>query len=85
MARLISLLDNFQISQTQQQTPVVDVTANQNSRQRISNIKLPRLNLSVFTGKCSEWTPFAQMFRTMISENKNLTDVEKFQYLHISI
>ncbi|KYQ56634.1 hypothetical protein ALC60_04431 [Trachymyrmex zeteki] len=86
MTRTVNLIDNFQAAQVQQQMPEVDSVANQVTVQRNSNIKLPRLNLPVFSGKCSEWMPFAQMFHTIISDDNNkLTDIEKFQYLRASL
>ncbi|XP_018359963.1 PREDICTED: uncharacterized protein LOC108759145 [Trachymyrmex cornetzi] len=85
MARLISLMNGCQTMQVLEQVPTGNVASNQNVSNRTSNIKLPRLNLPVFTGKYSEWTPFAQMFQTMISENNKLSNVEKLQYLRSSL
>ncbi|KAG5324762.1 YMD3 protein, partial [Pseudoatta argentina] len=45
--------------------PAVNIVTNQDTLQINSNIKLLRLNLPVFSGMCSKWTPFAQLFRTI--------------------
>ena len=42
---------------------------------------LPKLSLPRFTGKYSEWTPFKDLFSSMIANKSSLTKIEKFQYL----
>lgn len=50
-----------------------------------SHIRLPKLNLPIFSGKYQEWIPFSQMFRTIITNNTRLTNIERFQYLKSSL
>lgn len=45
------------------------------------HLKLPRVNLPAFTGSFEEWTPFRNMFQSMIDNNAALPDVQKMQYL----
>lgn len=84
MTRLRSLIEGFQGNQDLQ-VPISNIVNNQHRGQEISRVKLPRLNLPVFSGKYQEWTSFSQMFRTTISGNNNLSDIEKFQYLCTSL
>ena len=45
------------------------------------NLKLPRVNLPLFSGKFDEWIRFRNMFRSMIDQNNTLPNVQKLQYL----
>lgn len=47
--------------------------------------QLPRINLPKFSGRCVDWTQFRDLFVTMIKNDTSLTDVEKFQYLKMSL
>lgn len=53
----------------------------------ISNIpvRLPQINLTTFDGNHEEWAPFYDMFTALIHENKDLTSVQKFQYLRSAL
>lgn len=84
MTRLRILIEGFQGNQLTQDGPILNVN-NQPRPTGDSLVKLPRLNLPVFTGKYRDWTSFSQMFRTSIFRNNNLSDVEKFQYLRASL
>ncbi|GBM67494.1 hypothetical protein AVEN_49288-1 [Araneus ventricosus] len=44
-------------------------------------IKLPRLNISIFSGNCSEWLNFWISFEVAIHKNDSLSKIEKFAYL----
>ncbi|GBN24104.1 hypothetical protein AVEN_4059-1 [Araneus ventricosus] len=44
-------------------------------------IKLPRLNISIFSGNCSEWLNFWNSFEVAIHKNDSLSKIEKFAYL----
>lgn len=45
------------------------------------NIKLPNLNLPIFTGKYNEWVNFNDTFKSLIDSNPALTTIQKFYYL----
>lgn len=44
-------------------------------------IRLPTVNLPTFVGTFSSWKGFRDIFSSLIHENKNLRNVEKFHYL----
>ncbi|XP_062557874.1 uncharacterized protein LOC134222726 [Armigeres subalbatus] len=46
-----------------------------------SKVKLPEIRLPSFDGKIKEWVTFRDSFRSLIHENKQLTDVDRFSYL----
>ena len=56
------------------------------SSENKGNIKLPRLSLQQFNGSIREFRPFIQLFDKLIHENKDITNIEKMQYLmsHVS-
>ncbi|CAK1587363.1 unnamed protein product [Parnassius mnemosyne] len=45
------------------------------------NTKLPTINVPTYSGKYSEFKPFIQLFDSLIHNNQNLDDVQKFFYL----
>ena len=47
--------------------------------------KLPKLNLPIFSGKYSDWTPFIDLFDGTVDKNSSITDVQKLQYLKSSL
>ncbi|XP_017469900.1 PREDICTED: uncharacterized protein LOC108361708 [Rhagoletis zephyria] len=42
---------------------------------------LPKLQLTKFSGKHTEWLDFYNMFKVLVHNNAGLDDIEKFQYL----
>ncbi|XP_015509771.2 uncharacterized protein LOC107216949 [Neodiprion lecontei] len=48
-------------------------------------VRLPQIQLSNFDGNHEDWSPFYDMFTAVIHENKNLTIVQKFQYLRSAV
>lgn len=50
-----------------------------------NNIKLPRINVPVFTGKLDEWPNFYDLYRTLVHENQTISQIEKFQLLRLSL
>jgi hypothetical protein len=44
-------------------------------------INLPTLNLKSFSGNYKEWLSFENSFKSVISENTTLNNLQKFQYL----
>lgn len=44
--------------------------------------KLPKLILSKFKGNVTEWTGFWDSFKVAVHENPQLSEIDKFNYLH---
>ncbi|XP_058827738.1 uncharacterized protein LOC131687658 [Topomyia yanbarensis] len=51
----------------------------------VSRVKLPDIRLPSFSGKIREWVTFRDTFRSLIDNNNQLTDVDKFTYLRSSL
>ncbi|UYV69731.1 hypothetical protein LAZ67_7000518 [Cordylochernes scorpioides] len=51
----------------------------------ISNVKLPKFNLPVFSGEISQWLSFKDLFLITIDKNTTLSEIQKLQYLHSSL
>ncbi|XP_055589280.1 uncharacterized protein LOC129741568 [Uranotaenia lowii] len=47
--------------------------------------KYPELTLPTFTGKLSDWINFRDNFRSLIHDNPQLNDMDKFNYLRTSL
>ena len=45
------------------------------------NVKLPEIKIAPFSGKFEEWSPFIQLFETLIIDNATLSNVQRFLYL----
>lgn len=45
------------------------------------NVRLPKINLPIFSGQWEEWQMFSQLYQASIHNNHSLAAVEKFQYL----
>ena len=50
-----------------------------------ANIKLPKLNLPVFSGNYMEWTLFFDLFKGAVIDNSSLQGSQKLQYLKASV
>lgn len=46
---------------------------------------LPRIQVPLFSGNLEDWSQFYSLFKSLVGENKLLTDIEKFQYLRSSL
>lgn len=44
-------------------------------------VKLPQINIKPFKGDPAEWQSFIQLYNTLIIENVNLSDIQRFIYL----
>ncbi|XP_038106163.1 uncharacterized protein LOC119765952 [Culex quinquefasciatus] len=51
----------------------------------LSHVKLPDINLPIYTGELSEWIVFRDTFRSLIHNNSQLSDFDKFTYLRSSL
>ncbi|XP_062703664.1 uncharacterized protein LOC134286109 [Aedes albopictus] len=52
--------------------------------QPMSRVMLPDIKLPSFSGRIQEWTSFRDTFRSLIHNNQQLADVDKFTYLRSS-
>lgn len=48
-------------------------------------VNLPPLSLPEFRGEPTAWNPFFDLFDSLINKNENLSDIEKFRYLLLSL
>lgn len=85
IARIHYLLDSARSTRASQANAAAFNVESSQQANVNTHICLPKLNLPVFSGKYQEWTPFSQMFHTMITNNNRLTNIEKFQYLKSSL
>ncbi|XP_064458880.1 uncharacterized protein LOC135369151 [Ornithodoros turicata] len=69
-----SRLDKLRLDPVQSQSEV-------NPVQSQSGVKLPKLQLQIFSGELTNWISFWEQYRTAVDENARLTKSEKFQYL----
>ncbi|XP_062717112.1 uncharacterized protein LOC134292196 [Aedes albopictus] len=51
------------------------------SESSFSKVKLPEIRLPSFGGRIKEWVPFRDSFCSLIHENKQLNDMDRFSYL----
>lgn len=49
--------------------------------QKVSNVKLPKIDLPKFDGNLKDWPSFLDLYKSLIHDNKTLSNSEKFQYL----
>ena len=47
-----------------------------------ARVKLPKINLRSFSSDITKWTTFWDSFEAAIHANPNLSDIDKFNYLH---
>ena len=50
-----------------------------------SGLKLPKINLSCFNDKYSDWTQFFDHFKGTVDGNSSLSPIQKLQYLKASL
>ena len=47
-----------------------------------TKVKLPKIVLKTFDGNPLKWTPFWDSFKSTLHDNEDLSEVDKFNYLH---
>ncbi|XP_015125559.1 uncharacterized protein LOC107047313 [Diachasma alloeum] len=52
---------------------------------QVTQRQLPKISLPTFSGEFSEWTPYKDLFLSMVVGNPSLSTVEKFHYLLTSL
>ena len=58
---------------------------NANISHHSPSVKLPILDLPKFSGEILNWLSFSDLFKALIDNNVNLTNVERLQYLKSSL
>ncbi|XP_061724899.1 uncharacterized protein LOC133530860 [Cydia pomonella] len=56
-----------------------------NNQASISDMKLPRITIPMFSGDYTEWQSFYDLFTTLIHKNNSLNDVQRMHYLKVSL
>ncbi|GFR20092.1 uncharacterized protein TNCT_37301 [Trichonephila clavata] len=90
MHDLFSKLDTLKIILKEEVKKLVRNDNNTNACQNIANtnvnnLKLPRIELPVFTSNYMEWISFRDLFLTSVGNNNTLSDSQKLQYLKLSV
>lgn len=55
------------------------------SREGPSLLRLPTINIPIFSGNISDWPSFKDTFSSLVHNNQDLDDVQKFHYLKSSL
>ncbi|GFQ84411.1 uncharacterized protein TNCT_697521 [Trichonephila clavata] len=90
MHDLFSKLDTLKIILKEEMKKLVRNNNNTNACQNIANtnvnnLKLPRIELPVFTSNYMDWISFRDLFLASIGNNNTLSDSQKLQYLKLSV
>jgi len=48
-------------------------------------VKLPPINMPTFNGSYDQWPNFRDIFKAVIDENRNLSDIKKLYYLRLAL
>ncbi|XP_036346966.1 uncharacterized protein LOC118756302, partial [Rhagoletis pomonella] len=70
-----------QMEELQRIQPSTQLSSTHVERCPTHRINLPKLQLTKFSGKQSEWLDFHNVFTTLVHNNRDLTNIERFQYL----
>lgn len=54
-------------------------------RENLHKVHLPNIQIPIFNGQFSEWNSFRDLFKTLVDDNGDLSDVQKFTYLKASL
>lgn len=59
--------------------------ASGHSLQSSSNIRLPQIHLPKFNGSYEQWLEFRDMFESLIHNNRDIGEIQKFHYLRAAL
>ncbi|XP_063901051.1 uncharacterized protein LOC135120642 [Zophobas morio] len=76
-ARILKLIE----SRVTEPIPSTSSTNNDNNQARLNPVRLPSLELPIFSGSYLEWTAFSDIFKSLIHDSRLDSDVEKLHYL----
>ncbi|XP_062533826.1 uncharacterized protein LOC134202861 [Armigeres subalbatus] len=79
-ATLMSILTSQTSTSSSMQQPVLHGPVG-----GLSRVKLPEIRLPSFCGQLREWVSFRDTFRSLIHNNQQLTEMDKFTYLRSSL
>ncbi|GFQ92440.1 uncharacterized protein TNCT_364381 [Trichonephila clavata] len=90
MHGLFSKLDTLKIILKEEMKKLVRNDNNTNACQNIANtnvknLKLPHIELPVFTSNYMEWISFCDLFLASVGNNNTLSNSQKLQYLKLSV
>jgi len=51
-------------------------------KEHVSKVKLPKLTPRKFNGELTRWLTFWDSFKSLIHNNRELSDIDRFNYLH---
>ena len=81
----VSLVRIDELMETRSTTPHELPDTSPDSRsvapESASRVKLPKLQLRPFGGELTKWTSFWDSFESAVHHNRELSDIEKFNYL----
>lgn len=80
---MLDLLDDLNHQYENQDTSLPESSINASSASH--SRRLPRIEIPKFSGDYSQWSPFCDLFTSMIIENTELSAVEKLHYLKLSV
>ncbi|KYN02137.1 hypothetical protein ALC62_07050 [Cyphomyrmex costatus] len=80
MSRCEQILEQF--SNSDIQTSVQSIPS---SDRRDTRIRLPKIDLPVFSGAYEDWYSYQDTFEKLIHVDPSLTDIERFHYLRSSL
>jgi len=82
MSRYEAVLEQF----NQLEIPAMsNIESNHTFQSRETHIKLPKIDLPVFSGAYEDWYSYQDTFEKLIHMNSRLTEIEKFHYLRSSL
>lgn len=61
------------------------VQPNANNRNASQDIKLPKVELTAFSGEYEDWPSFKDLYNTLIHNNASLSSVQKLHYLRTNV
>jgi len=67
---------------SQQGNCLKEESSNKDICKATSFIKLPALNILIFLGSYTEWASFYDIYTSLIYNNDNISDIQKFFHLH---
>lgn len=83
-SKAIQLLEGFQLTQTQTSRIATNSPA-PSTCTNSTGVHLPKINLPRFDGRLEKWLTFKDAFTSLIQGHSGLTDIQKFQYLRLSV
>lgn len=84
LAIAVQILEGSPVTQCQSLRIVTDSPA-PSTTTSVTGIHLPKISLPRFDGRLEKWLPFKDAFLSMIQGHPGLTDIQRFNYLRLSV